>query len=374
MQKLSARLAKLEELESQRANDQPPQRHEDPSLDAAPPSQWRSSVASTELVQPDFLGPRYPVDSITEVEHCVIMAKCQNLTLKAALGFVLPPRAEGTFHCCPIPHGYAIMTVDEITEGFEELELDYQIGEGEIHMGDALRSTCLWRKEYIKLPHWTPLPPPPPASELTPPPPPPPASEPTPPPSPPPASEPTPPPLPPPPSEPILPPPPLPPSTCKQPRKRAAAAPVASSTIGGKRFKYGPSLKALPKLPYEYTVKENTKIMAAYTKEQLAPKRPPPKEKLDPVKVKRCLDALQKPLTVPLPLPSHYERTIANTYEKAKQSESSSISGSRRRKTIPQLGEQEKQSCPLLKVFTDVANVDPGVVPLIILVSLLLIS
>ena len=36
MQKLNARIAKLEELESQRATDQASQRHEDPCFDAAP--------------------------------------------------------------------------------------------------------------------------------------------------------------------------------------------------------------------------------------------------------------------------------------------------------------------------------------------------
>ena len=81
-------------------------------------------MASMELVQPDFTAPRYPMDSTTEAEHCVLMAKCHNLYLKVALGSVVPPRAEGTFHCRPIPHGYAIVTVDEIMEGFEELELD----------------------------------------------------------------------------------------------------------------------------------------------------------------------------------------------------------------------------------------------------------
>lgn len=109
MQKLSARLAKLEELESQRATGQPSQRHEDPSFDTAPEatpsSQQRRSVASTELVQPDFTAPRYPVDSITEAGHCVLMAKCENLAWKAAVGSVLPPRAEGIFHCRSVPHG-----------------------------------------------------------------------------------------------------------------------------------------------------------------------------------------------------------------------------------------------------------------------------
>ena len=86
----------------------------------------------------------------------MLMAKCHNLTLKVALRSVLPPRAEGTFHCRPIPHGFAIVVVDEIMEGFEGLELDYPTSEGDILLENALRSTCLWRKEYIKLLKWTP--------------------------------------------------------------------------------------------------------------------------------------------------------------------------------------------------------------------------
>ena len=62
IQKLNARVLKLEkQVESQRAADQPSQRHE-----ATPEAQRRSSMASTELVrQPDFTAPSYPVDAIT---------------------------------------------------------------------------------------------------------------------------------------------------------------------------------------------------------------------------------------------------------------------------------------------------------------------
>jgi hypothetical protein len=42
------------------------------------------------------------------------MTNWQNLTLKVAVGSVAPPQADGTFHCRPIPQGYAVMTVDEI--------------------------------------------------------------------------------------------------------------------------------------------------------------------------------------------------------------------------------------------------------------------
>ena len=105
------------------------------------------------------------------------------------------------------------------------------------------------------------------------------------------------------------------------------------------------------------TEEENNDIMAADVKRQLAPKHPDPKEKIDSVKAKRCLDALKRP--TPPPLPSHYDRCIVKTFNEAKMSGSTS-SAARSGKTIPQLGEQEKQSCPPLKVFPDIAN-DPRV-------------
>ena len=54
-------------------------RQEDPA--ALDNSQRRSSVASTELLQPDITAPRYPVDYITEARHCELMTKCANLLL-----------------------------------------------------------------------------------------------------------------------------------------------------------------------------------------------------------------------------------------------------------------------------------------------------
>ena len=51
--------------------------------------------------------------------------------------------------------------VDEITDGFEDLELDHPTGEGETRLGSSLKTPCLWRKELINLPNWTPPPPPP---------------------------------------------------------------------------------------------------------------------------------------------------------------------------------------------------------------------
>jgi hypothetical protein len=106
------------------------------------------------------------------------------------------------------------------------------------------------------------------------------------------------------------------------------------------------------------TVEETNDIVVVDMKRQLAPKHLPPKDKIDLVKVKRCLDALTWP--PPPPLLSHYDRCIEKTFDQVKWLGSLSSSGARSQKKIPQLGEQEKQSCPPLKVFTDIAN-DPGV-------------
>ena len=101
-------------------------------------------MASTELVQqPDFKAPSYPMDAITEAQHCQLMTKFQNLTLKAAIGSVAPPQPDGTFHYRPIPHGYPVVMADEVMEEFEELELVHPTGEGEIQPGLALKTPCL---------------------------------------------------------------------------------------------------------------------------------------------------------------------------------------------------------------------------------------
>ena len=97
------------------------------------------------------------------------MTQWQNFKVKAAVGSVRPTEPGATFHCSPIPEGYARVMVDEMTEGFEDLQLDHPIGVGETRLGSALKTPCLWRKELINLPNWMPPPPPPPpASQGTP--------------------------------------------------------------------------------------------------------------------------------------------------------------------------------------------------------------
>jgi hypothetical protein len=154
------------------------QRDADPALDATP-SQRKSSVASTELPADDdavMLAPRYPVDDITESCMCELHVKVVNISMKVAVGYVVPSGPRPTYHCRAVPDGYAVVGVDECVKGFEELKLDFPAGEGDLNeLGEAIKGTVLWRKEYIMIPNWKPrqtpppLPQPSPARQQTPP-------------------------------------------------------------------------------------------------------------------------------------------------------------------------------------------------------------
>ena len=96
-----------------------------------------------------------------------------------------------------------------------------------------------------------------------------------------------------------------------------------------------------------------------------AKKHSPPEEKIDPVKVKRTLAALKKPPKSPAK--GNYEHIIKKSFIEAERL-GSTISDQRlaeRRagKKIAQLGEQENQSCPPLKVSKNIVANDPGMVP-----------
>ena len=92
IQKLHERVQALEERDGNR--------HAETTPEATPPSQRRSSVASTELLQPEHVltaPTSYPVDFITEAQNCHLMTQWQNLKVKAAVGFVRPPKPGATF-------------------------------------------------------------------------------------------------------------------------------------------------------------------------------------------------------------------------------------------------------------------------------------
>ena len=96
-----------------------------------------------------------------------------------------------------------------------------------------------------------------------------------------------------------------------------------------------------------------------------AKRHPLPEDKVDPVKAKRTLAALTKPQKS---LPKgNYERIIGKEFAEAERS-GSTVSDQRLKergagKQIAQLGEQAKQSCPPLKVPSDIVANDPRMVP-----------
>ncbi|KAK1627221.1 hypothetical protein QYE76_001536 [Lolium multiflorum] len=62
----------------------------------------------------------------------------------------LPPGA--LHHNNPIPDGYARVTVEEIVQGFEDLDIDIATPEGATRLGDVKRQFILWQKKFIKFP------------------------------------------------------------------------------------------------------------------------------------------------------------------------------------------------------------------------------
>ena len=71
----------------------------------------------------------YPVDDITESTPCELKVVLANLRLTVAVGMALPIGPNPTYHCSPVPKGYAVVTVDEVGKDYEELKLHYPAGE-----------------------------------------------------------------------------------------------------------------------------------------------------------------------------------------------------------------------------------------------------
>jgi hypothetical protein len=106
-----------------------------------PTSQWKSSVASTELPADDESAFRYPVDDITDATPCELHVKVVNITMKVAVGYALPIGPNPTYHYTLVPHGYADAGVDQVTSAFEEPKLDYPTGEGDFYeLGEAKKA------------------------------------------------------------------------------------------------------------------------------------------------------------------------------------------------------------------------------------------
>src|SRR3990170_971724 len=110
----------------------------------------RSSVGSA--LGDDALLDRYPVDDIIATTTCELHIKVKNISMKVADGYAYTNPPEATFHCNPIPAGYARVGVDEVMTGYSGLQLDIPGGDKERTLGEAIHHIILWRKDCIVFP------------------------------------------------------------------------------------------------------------------------------------------------------------------------------------------------------------------------------
>jgi hypothetical protein len=346
----------LKALKEQRT--EPQQRVElDPQADVAP-SQRRSSVGSTRQVD----GP-YPVDDITEPTSCELHIAMRNITLKVAVGLAVVIKPGELYHCGEIPDGYARVGVDEIMPGFDTLDLEFPGGDEEKTLADVKHGFALWPKKYIVFPEPLPRPPNPRSmsqphqqSPLR--------IERDPRPSPSPPHQ----------QSPHLPdrdPSPSPSPTHQQSPPLSERVPSARpsqslphvKSFSRKRQSGSPVRKKprkqktpppTPKLPWEKTAEENEIACKEHTdawlagvkQTALAKQLPPPKftAGIPQEKIDRFFDAWYNP---PPPLPTDYARSIEKSYEEEMENRS------KKGKEVAQLGEQDAQSAPPLKVDSD---------------------
>ena len=305
------------------------------------PSNRKSSVASTELQDgnDDAVAPlrRYPVDDITESTPCELHVKVFNLTMKVAVGYVVPIGPNPTYHFSPVPNGYAVVAVDEVMKDYEELKLQHPAGEdGEVlELGEAKKATILWPKEFIVLPNWQPRPSTPhqsPAQQSS---------------SPPQHS----------PAQQSSSPPHQSPAQPSPPPRQPF--PPTARTMRGKRSpkrKRSPlptvPHKNLPIRPYDRTVAENAAEVAAYNKAFFAPKKPEQKPVYDEKSKKWRKSFVEQPSKISMNLPSDYGRELTKLARA--QSEQNKGRSAKSGKQIAQLGQQKNQSVPPLIVCSDV--------------------
>ena len=133
----------IDSLSQQRGSQQ---LADDPPMDSIVPSMSRSSMGSA---LGDALLDSYPVDCIMENTNCELHFKMKNISMKVAdaVAYTNPP--EATFHCNPIPAGYARVVVGEVVDQYLGLDLGIPGGDEEHTLGEAIHRIILWRKDCI---------------------------------------------------------------------------------------------------------------------------------------------------------------------------------------------------------------------------------
>ena len=77
------------------------------------------------------------------MKECDLHYPVGNISTKVAIGSALPCTPRALHQNNPIQDGYARVTVEDIFQGFEDLEIDYATPEGERRLGDVKRQFIL---------------------------------------------------------------------------------------------------------------------------------------------------------------------------------------------------------------------------------------
>ena len=74
---------------------------------------------------------------------CKLHVRAKNISIHVAYRSALPLNPCTTIHGRPIPLSYTSITVEQIVENNEDLELDFVGGDGVKTLGDALHGVIL---------------------------------------------------------------------------------------------------------------------------------------------------------------------------------------------------------------------------------------
>ena len=137
------------------STEAPPAGADAPTIEITAPEPLVVEITAPEPLVVEITAPeppRYPVDDIKEMKECHLYYPIGNMSMKVAIGSALPCLPGALHHNNPIQDGYARVTVEDIVQGFEDLEIDIATPEGEKRLGYVKRHFILWQKKFIKFP------------------------------------------------------------------------------------------------------------------------------------------------------------------------------------------------------------------------------
>jgi hypothetical protein len=75
------------------------------------------------------------VDDLQDImKECELYQPMRNISWKVAISTALPRKPGALHHDNPIPAVYARVTVDDVVEGYEDLDIDYATPEGDVRL------------------------------------------------------------------------------------------------------------------------------------------------------------------------------------------------------------------------------------------------